>query len=145
MKRKALPSPSADITTSDDHALSIDRREVIGNTVSLPGRFPIFTDGDMNDLTVEYAFMDQEHDDARTLNGIASRFARLLQETRKQLKKDGRKPRDWKYTVMIAVHHKGQATDFWIGDRPDVERVDQSLEVHLKKPAIGERLKLSKS
>lgn len=31
------------------------------------------------------------------------------------------------------IHHKGQATDFWIGDRPDVERVDRSLEEHLKK------------
>ena len=145
MKRTALPAPSADIISSDDHALSIDRREVIGNTVSLPGRFPIFTDGNMNELMAEYAFLDQDVEDERELDQIAMRFARFLKETRKQLKRDGRNLNDWKYTVMLAVHHKGQATDFWIGDRPDVARVDQSLEEHLKKPENAERVKITKS
>ena len=144
MRRKALPAPSDDLIPSTDRSPSIDRREVIGNAISLPGRFPIFTDGDMHDLMVEYGFMNQDVEDERELDQIASRFARFLEETREQLKRDGRNANDWKYTVMIAVHHKGQATDFWIGDRPDVERVDRSLEEKKKKPEIGERVKVTK-
>ena len=143
---KQLPSP-------DQHELTVgnvpstEQREIIGNQVDLPGRFPILTDGIMHDLIneLDYLLGAQDSIDARNIGPLVDRIKSFVRASREKLKKDGRNLRDWKYTVVMAVHHKGQATDFWLGDRPDVEKVDKSLDKHMRKPVTAERVQITKA
>lgn len=128
---------------------STQQRELACQQIDLPGRFPIFTDGQSHNLDKNTLFQtalnSQELQDHLDEREIAAMVRRVLTEARQKMKSDGRNPIDWKYTVMIAVHHKGQATDFWFGDGPEKEvKVDQNLSENLRKPVEAQRVKIEK-
>lgn len=128
---------------------STQHTELVCQQIDLPGRFPIFTDGQMHDLDknakLQNALSSQDAMDSSTERAIKAMVERVVKAARKKLKEDGLNPLDWKYTVMIAVHHKGQATDFWFGDGPEKEvKVDQNLPENLRKPVEAQRLKIEK-
>jgi len=130
---KELPSPEQALTVGG--LPSEDRREVIGGQVHLPGRYPIITDGVQRDLTpggnLKNVCISQDQMDAELRDEVTAMVNRIVKEARRQLKMQGRNLDDWKATVTIAVHHKGQATEFWFGDAPDRKKVDKSLPENL--------------
>jgi hypothetical protein len=137
---KQLPSPTTPST---------QQRELACQQIDLPGRFPIMTNGQSHDLDkgakVMTSFLSQESEDIRIEREIIDMVRRTLKATRRKIQEDGRNANDWKYDVMIAVHHKGQVTDFWFGDGPDKEvKIDQNLPEHIRKPIGGQRVKIEK-
>lgn len=118
-------------------------REIIGCSVSLPGRFDILTDGVQFPLNQDpemfQAQRDREHADK-----IDSMIRRMVSHARRTLDAEGRNLNDCMVTVTVAVHHKGQATDFWVGDSPDRKKVDKSLPEHLTKPDGGKRIEVKR-
>lgn len=88
--------------------------------------------------------MFQGQKDARNLAKAEASVWRLLKHARTKLEAEGRNLNDCMVTVTIAVHHKGQATDFWVGDSPDRKRVDKSLPEHLNRPEGGQRIEVKR-
>ena len=137
---KPLPGPHTELSTN--------RRELVGQQIDLPGRYPIITDGQSHDLDckakMETCGKSQDQADSDADDEITAMLDRVRASVRKRIKGDGRNTEDWKYTVMIAVHHKGQATDFWFGDAPDIAIVDKNLPENMHKPINGQQVRIEK-
>ena len=118
-------------------------REIIGGAVSLPGRFDILTDGVQFPLNQDPQ-MFQSQKDAEHLRKVEPMVRRLMDHAHRVLDSQGRNLNDCMVTVTVAVHHKGQATDFWVGDSPDRKKVDKSLPEHLTKPDGGKRIEVKR-
>lgn len=118
-------------------ALQETQKEVIGGQVDLPGRFPILTDGVQFNLAEDF-YLNPHHKDGENLRAVEAMVRRMIDHARKTLAADGRNLEDCRVTVTMAVHHKGQATDFWIGDAPDRKQVDKMLTENLNKPQNGQ-------
>ena len=134
-----LPTPSNELVTS--------HTEVIGGQVDLPGRFPIFTDGLMFRLLkhgIEEIYKQQCDLDAYHLADLKQMVERMITHTRKTLKADGQMLEDWNVTVTVAVHHKGQATEFWLGDAPNRKIVDKSLPENLSRPEGAQKIEVKR-
>lgn len=126
-----------------DNLPSTESREIIGGAVSLPGRFAILTDGVQFPL-VEDFYLDPHCKDAERIRSAESMVRRMMGHACKRLEEEGRNLNDCMVTVTVAVHHKGQATDFWVGDSPDRKKVDKSLPEHLTKPDGGKRIEVKR-
>lgn len=109
------------------------QKDVVGVRVDLPGRLSIYTDGVQFPLAIDNRQAQQQHD-AQNLNRVHTMTDRLMRRVREQLENDGRRVQDWNVTVTVAVHHKGQATEFWIGDAPERKPTDKNLPEHLCRP-----------
>ncbi len=126
-----------------DNLPAVQQREIIGGSVSLPGRFDILTGSVQFPLNQDPEMFQDQRDDEHEAKAVAT-IMRLMEHARAQLMEQGRNLNDCMVTVMVAIHHKGQATDFWFGDAPDRKKVDKSLPEHLTKPEGGNRIEVKR-
>lgn len=122
-------------------ALQETHKEVIGGQVALPGRFPVMTDG------VQFPLADPVHmfrfaKDVEQQQQVLAMVRRMIDHARTKLEADGRTLEDWRVTVTIAVHHKGEVSNFWFGDAPERQRISQALPEYLKIPQGSQEVKV---